>query len=54
MLWVLCKPTVPIKDEIKKIIIGDEEVALRPADLIEPELDKLRDEMNILNKMKIY
>ena len=40
------KPTVPIKDEIKKIIIGDEEVYTgRPADLIEPELDKLRDEI---------
>ncbi len=40
------KPTVPIKDEIKQKIIGDEEVYTgRPADLMEPELDKLRDEI---------
>ena len=40
------KPTVPIKDEIKKKIIGDEEIYTgRPADLMEPELDKLRDEI---------
>ncbi|QOX65635.1 oxaloacetate decarboxylase subunit alpha [Anoxybacterium hadale] len=35
------KTTVPIKDEIVKKIIGDEEVVTcRPADLIEPELEK--------------
>ncbi len=40
------KPTVPIKEEIKKKIIGDEEVYTgRPADLFEPELDKLKDEI---------
>jgi len=40
------KTTVPIKDEIIKRIIGDEEVVTcRPADLIEPELDKTRKEI---------
>lgn len=40
------KPTVPIKEEIKKKIIGDEEVYTgRPADLLEPELDKLKNEI---------
>ena len=35
------KTTVPIKEEIVKKIIGDEEViTCRPADLIEPELEK--------------
>lgn len=35
------KTTVPIKEEIVKKIIGDEEVVTcRPADLIEPELEK--------------
>jgi oxaloacetate decarboxylase alpha subunit len=37
---------VPISDEIRKKIIGDEEpVTCRPADLIPPELDKLRSEI---------
>ncbi len=36
---------VPIKDEFRKMVIGDEEpITCRPADLIEPELDKLRRE----------
>lgn len=40
------KPTVPIKEEIVKKIIGDEEViTCRPADLIKPQLDSIRDEM---------
>ena len=40
------KPTVPIKEEIKKKIIGNEKVYTgRPADLLEPELDKLKDEI---------
>ena len=40
------KPTVPISDKIKQKIIGDEKVYTgRPADLMEPELDKLRDEI---------
>ncbi len=37
------KTTVPIKEEIIKKIIGDEEVVTcRPADLIEPELEKIK------------
>ncbi len=37
---------VPISDEIVKKIIGDEQrITCRPADNIEPELDKLRDEI---------
>ncbi len=40
------KTTVPIKDEIVKKIIGDEEViTVRPADLIEPELKKIMKEV---------
>ncbi|HHV27720.1 oxaloacetate decarboxylase subunit alpha [Anaerosalibacter bizertensis] len=38
------KPTIPIKDDIKKIIIGNEKVFTgRPADLLEPELDTLKE-----------
>jgi oxaloacetate decarboxylase alpha subunit len=37
------KPTVPIKEDIVKMIIGDEEVIdCRPADLLEPVLDENR------------
>ncbi|EOD01091.1 oxaloacetate decarboxylase subunit alpha [Caldisalinibacter kiritimatiensis] len=40
------KPTVPISEEIVKKIIGDEEIYKgRPADLLEPQLDKLRNEI---------
>jgi oxaloacetate decarboxylase alpha subunit len=40
------KTTVPIKDEIVKKIIGDEEViTCRPADLIDPELEKIKKEV---------
>lgn len=40
------KPAVPIEEDIRKIIIGDEKVFTgRPADLMEPELDKLREEI---------
>ena len=40
------KTAVPISDEIKQKIIGDEEqIICRPADLIEPELDNIRNEM---------
>lgn len=43
------KTPVPIKDEIVKKIIGDEKrITCRPADLLEPELDSMR------NKMKEY
>lgn len=37
------RPPAPISDEVSKMIIGDEEVITdRPADLLEPELDKAR------------
>ncbi|NLN49934.1 MAG: oxaloacetate decarboxylase subunit alpha [Clostridiales bacterium] len=37
------KPTVPIKDEIKQKIIGDEEVVtVRPADLLPPQLEEMK------------
>ncbi len=40
------KTPAPISEEISKAIIGDEErITCRPADLLEPELDKIRDEM---------
>lgn len=40
------KTTVPISDEIRKKIIGDEEVVtVRPADLLEPQLSKYKEEM---------
>jgi len=41
------KPTVPIKEDIKKKIIGDEEVYTgRPADLLEPVLEKYKKEIS--------
>ena len=40
------KPTLPISDEVRKKIIGDEEVFTgRPADLMEPQLDEFRNEI---------
>jgi len=37
------KTTVPIKDEIVKKILGDEEqITCRPADLLEPELEQAK------------
>ena len=40
------KPSVPISEEIKKTIIGDEEViTCRPADLLEPQLEAVKQEM---------
>ncbi|NLK44659.1 MAG: oxaloacetate decarboxylase subunit alpha [Tissierellia bacterium] len=43
------KPTLEISDEIRKKIIGDEEVFTgRPADLLEPELDQLKEEIKEL------
>ncbi|WP_165442912.1 oxaloacetate decarboxylase subunit alpha [Senegalia massiliensis] len=40
------KPTIPIKDEIIKKIIGNEEIYTgRPADLLKPELDNYREEI---------
>ncbi|MBI3583416.1 MAG: pyruvate/oxaloacetate carboxyltransferase [Nitrospinae bacterium] len=43
----------PIKDEIKKMIIGDEEpIKCRPADLLEPVMDKARRELKESGLMK--
>ena len=40
------KPTVPIKEEIKTKIIGDEQVFTgRPADLMEPQLSQFKEEI---------
>ncbi len=40
------KTTVPIKEDIVKKIIGDEEqITVRPADLIEPELESIKKEV---------
>lgn len=40
------KPAAPIKEEIKKKIIGEEEVFTgRPADLLEPQLNKYKEEI---------
>ena len=40
------RPSVPISEEIKKKIIGDEEViTCRPADLIEPQLEMMKAEI---------
>ena len=37
----------PIPEEISKMVLGDEEsITCRPADFIEPELEKIREEMN--------
>lgn len=39
------RPPAPIKPEIMKLIIGDEQpITVRPADLLEPELDKCAEE----------
>jgi oxaloacetate decarboxylase (Na+ extruding) subunit alpha len=39
------KPPAPISNEIQKLILGDEEpITCRPADLIEPELEKTKKE----------
>jgi oxaloacetate decarboxylase alpha subunit len=43
------RPASPISDEIRKIIIGDEEViTVRPADLLGDGYDKLRQEIGYL------
>lgn len=40
------RPPAPIKEEIKKLILGDEEpITVRPADLFEPMLEKARKEL---------
>lgn len=39
------KPPAPINEKVKKLIIGDEEpITCRPADLLEPVLDKIPEE----------
>lgn len=44
------RPAAPIDEKVKQIAIGDEEeITCRPADLIEPELDKLREELGTDN-----
>ena len=45
------RPAVPIKEEILKKLIGDDEpISVRPADLLEPELKKAK--MEIATYMK--
>ncbi|MDU1455118.1 MAG: oxaloacetate decarboxylase subunit alpha [Paeniclostridium sordellii] len=45
------KAPVPIDEEVKKKIIGDEEVVtVRPADLLEPEFEKIKLEAGVLAK----
>ena len=40
------KPAIPINDDILKIIIGNEKpISVRPADLLEPELEKAKIEL---------
>ncbi|MFA4640979.1 sodium-extruding oxaloacetate decarboxylase subunit alpha [Pyrococcus kukulkanii] len=40
------RPPAPIKEEVKKLILGNEEpITVRPADLLEPMLDKARREL---------
>ncbi len=40
------KPPAPIDEKVKKLIIGDEEpITCRPADLLEPTLDKIPEEV---------
>ena len=40
------KTPVPISEEVRKMVIGDEKpITCRPADLLEPELDKIEAEM---------
>jgi pyruvate carboxylase subunit B len=43
------RPPAPIKEEIIKKVLGDEEpITCRPADLLQPELDKCREEIKDL------
>ena len=45
------KPAAPISDEIRKKIIGNTEViTVRPADLLEPEYDRFKEEIGSLAK----
>ncbi|HHZ01306.1 MAG TPA: hypothetical protein GYA03_09435, partial [Tissierellia bacterium] len=43
------RPAAPISDEIKRLIIGNEEViTVRPADLLEDSYDRLKEEIGCL------
>jgi pyruvate carboxylase subunit B len=49
------KPPVPISDEVKKVVLkgykkGKEPITCRPADVIEPELEKVKEESKELAK----
>ncbi|HBR01061.1 MAG TPA: oxaloacetate decarboxylase subunit alpha, partial [Ruminiclostridium sp.] len=45
------RPAAPISDEIRKKIIGNDEViTVRPADLLEPEYDTIKEEIGSLAK----
>ena len=49
------RPPVPISDEIKKLVLkgykkGNEPITCRPADLIEPEMEKVKEETKGLAK----
>ncbi|MDI9496035.1 MAG: oxaloacetate decarboxylase subunit alpha [Bacillota bacterium] len=45
------RPAAPISDDIKELIIGNEEViTVRPADLLEDSYDRLREEIGYLAK----
>ncbi len=47
------RPPAPIKPEIKKLILGDEEpITVRPADLLKPMLDKCRRELEELGYLE--
>jgi oxaloacetate decarboxylase alpha subunit len=44
------KSAAPIDEEVRKMAIGDEEpISCRPADLLEPELDRLKEELGTDN-----
>ena len=49
------RPPAPISDEVRKKIIGDEEVFTgRPADLLEPGLEKAREEIKVFARHEQY
>jgi len=53
LLGLYGRPPGEVNEEVRKAVIGDEEpVMVRPADLIEPELEKLRAEANDLGILK--
>jgi oxaloacetate decarboxylase alpha subunit len=43
----------PMNEEVKKKVIGDQEpITCRPADLLEPELDQLKTEMELWSEQE--